>query len=68
MLTLAVRQSIDSGLVGRKIFFGEVSRGEKMLISGTDPESVIIEYTSEYEEKYEHVHLHVGGCRDESRI
>jgi len=36
---------IDSGLVG------EVPRGEKMLYSGTDPESYITEYTSVYEEK-----------------
>jgi len=30
---------------------GEVSRGEKMLESGTDPESYITEYTLVYEEK-----------------
>ena len=30
---------------------GEVSRGEKMLYSGTDPESYITEYTLVYEEK-----------------
>ena len=47
---------IDSGLVGRNVFFvhhirpvvsgaGEVPRGEKMLYSGTDPESYITEYT-----------------------
>jgi len=29
---------------------GEVSRGEKMLYSGTDPESYITEYTLVYEE------------------
>ena len=34
---------IDSG--------GEVPRGEKMLYSGTDPESYITEYTLVYEEK-----------------
>ena len=38
---------IDSGLVGRKV---EVSRGEKMLYSGTDPESYITEYTLVYED------------------
>jgi len=36
---------IVSGLVGRKVFSSEVSRGEKMLYSGTDPESHITEYT-----------------------
>jgi len=30
---------------------GEVSRGEKMLYSGTDPESYITECTLVYEEK-----------------
>ena len=30
---------------------GEVSRGENMLYSGTDPESYITEYTLVYEEK-----------------
>jgi len=30
---------------------GEVSRGEKMLESGTDPESYITEYTLVYEDK-----------------
>ena len=38
----------DSGLVGRN---GEVSRGEKMLYSGIDPESYITEFSSVYEEK-----------------
>jgi len=38
---------IDSGLVG------EVSRGEKMLKSGTDPESYTTEYTLVYEENPE---------------
>ena len=33
---------IDPGLVGRN---GEVSRGEKMLFSGTEPESYITEQT-----------------------
>ena len=44
---------IDSGLVSRKVFelpfvtaSGEVSRGEKMLYSGTDPESYITKYIS----------------------
>jgi len=55
------RQLIDSGLVGRKVFIYSshppgfvrrskaahtVPRGEKMLYSGTDPESYITEYTS----------------------
>ena len=39
---------IDSGLVGPKA--GEVSRGERMLYSGTDPESYITEYTLVNEE------------------
>ena len=52
---------IDSGLVGCKVFFihqirpvvsGEVSRGEKMLYSGTDPESYITEYTVVYEDNF----------------
>ena len=30
---------------------GEVPRGEKMLYSGTDPESYITEYTLVYEEQ-----------------
>jgi len=37
---------------------GEVTRGEKMLLSGTDPESYIIEYTLVYEEKQS---LCIGG-------
>ena len=37
----------DSGLVAS----GEVSRGERILYSGTDPESFITEYTSVYEDK-----------------
>ena len=41
---------IESGLVGRKVS-GEVSRGEKMFESGTDPESYTTEYTLVYEEK-----------------
>ena len=33
---------IDSGLVGRKVFFDDrISRGEKMTLRGTDPESYI---------------------------
>ena len=35
----------DSGLVGRKEASGEVPRGEKMLYSGTNPESHMAEYT-----------------------
>ena len=30
---------------------GEVPRGDKMLFSGTDPESYITDYTSVYEDK-----------------
>ena len=30
--------------------FGEVSRGDKMLYSGTDPESYITEHTLVYED------------------
>ena len=42
---------IDSGLVGRKVFFiGEVSRGEKIIYSGTDPESYSTEHTLVYED------------------
>ena len=38
-------------MVGRKVFIiGEVPRGEKMLYSGTDPESYITEYTLVYED------------------
>ena len=43
-----LRGLVASGLVGRKVFFIhhiEVPRGEKMLYSGTDPESYITEYT-----------------------
>jgi len=36
---------------------GEVSRGEKMLYSGTDPESYISEYTLAYEENYKNARL-----------
>ena len=32
---------------------GEVSRGEKVLYSGTDPESYITEYTLVYEDNSE---------------
>ena len=50
---------IDSGLVGRKVFFihyirpasVEVSRGEKMFYAGTGPEWYITEYTLACEEK-----------------
>ena len=31
-------------------FVGEVSRGEKMILRGTDPESCIIKYTLLYED------------------
>ena len=41
---------IDSHLV---IDFGEVSRGEKMTLRGTDPESYITEYTLVYEDTSE---------------
>jgi len=40
----------------------EVPRGEKMLYSGTDPESYITEYTLVYEDKYEFVD--VGTAQD----
>jgi len=30
---------------------GEVSRGEKILFSGTDPESYVTDYTLVYEDK-----------------
>ena len=44
---------IDSGLVGLWwLASGEVSRGEKMLYSGTDPVSYITEYTLVYEERH----------------
>ena len=57
----AFASMIDSGLVVRKVFCihhirpvvsgaCEVSRGEKMLYSGTDPESYITEYTLVYED------------------
>ena len=51
---------IDSGLVGRK---GEVSRGEKMLYSGTDPESYITEYTLACEDIWG-LGFGVGGLDD----
>jgi hypothetical protein len=44
-----MRELVDSG---------EIPRGEKMLFSGTDPESKITEYTSVYEE-YHLVNLSV---------
>ena len=40
-------------VVQRLVECGEVSRGEKMLYSETDPESYITEYTLVYEE-YSH--------------
>jgi len=40
----------ERAVAGKLDRFGEVSRGEKMLYSGTDPESYITEYTSVYEE------------------
>ena len=43
----AFRLVIDSGLVGS----GEVSRGEKMALRGTDPESYITECTLASEDK-----------------
>ena len=33
---------------------GEVSRGEKIVLRGTDPESYITEYTSVYEDQTQH--------------
>ena len=35
---------------GDRLRVGEVSRGEKMALRGTDPESYITEYTLVYEE------------------
>ena len=37
-------------VVAKLIDAGEVSRGEKMLYAGTDPESYITEYTLVYED------------------
>jgi len=42
---------IDSGLVGRK-----VSRGEKMALRGTDPESYNTEHTLVYEDWVQLLH------------
>ena len=42
---------IYSGLAGRKVVFIEVSRGEKILFSGTDSESYIEENTLVYEDR-----------------
>ena len=53
---------IDSGLVGR-----EVSRGEKLALRGTDPESYITEYTLVYEKQLHDCVLdepRVGKLRD----
>ena len=46
MLLTGLRRSFRPG----PSQIGELSRGEKMLYSGTDPESYITEYTSIYEE------------------
>jgi len=53
---------IDSGLVGRK-----VPHGEKMLYSGTDPESYITEYTLVYEDYGSGHHLNEGSGEDDGR-
>jgi len=42
---------------------GEVSRGEKMLYSGTDPESYITEYTLVYKEKHLRSNVHATSVR-----
>ena len=63
---------MDSGLVGRKVFFdhhirpvGEVSRGEEIALRGTDPESYISEYSFIYEDKVKAIHLtHFPGTHD----
>ena len=39
---------------------GEVPRGEKMLYSGTDPESYITEYTQVYEDNVEDFRSEMG--------
>jgi len=47
-----------------------VSRGEKMLYSGTDPESYFTEYTLVYEEKIQvagGAAAHSTDCRDHLR-
>ena len=50
-----IQYVIDSGLVGRKGFFNHhISRGEKMALRGTDPESYITEYTLVYEDIHTH--------------
>jgi len=66
-----VQRVIDSGLVGRKVFFGEISRGEKMLYSWTDPGSYITEYALVYEDEHSRTQRFAGvdvspsarGCR-----
>ena len=50
---------IDSGLVGWP--YGEVSQGEKMLYSGTDPESYITEYTLVYSDEAEPLSSRAAG-------
>ena len=42
---------------------GEVSRGEKMTLRGTDTESYITEYTSVYEDYKEGFEVKASGCR-----
>ena len=41
-------ENLDSGLMEASV---EFPRAEKMLYSGTDPESYITQYTSVYEER-----------------
>ena len=52
---------IDAGLVGLPFvtISGEFSRGEKMTLPGTEPESYITEYTSLYEDERS---TFEGGC------
>ena len=45
-----VKSSLPPPLTQEAKDSGEVSRGEKMLYSGTDPESYITEYTFVYED------------------
>jgi len=51
-LILVAKRGQKSRHQGRRTHLGEVSRGEKMLESGTDRESYITEYTLVYEEKH----------------
>jgi len=44
------RSGTESCWALRALPFGEISRGEKMALRGTDPESYITEYTLVYED------------------